>query len=189
MNTTENSNQEKSNKAGIPRWTALLVALAFWVIGIPLFYGVGPWGISLLTPRHGWAADRPGLWNLLGLIPVLVGSMCLIWIMLLHFAQAPERVELERTPSYLLRQGPYAFSRHPLYLSELALLFGWSIFYGSVAVLIAFVVACVLLNFVKIPHEEHTLDARFGEAYREYKSRVPRWFYKTRRDHFNTNDA
>ena len=64
------------------------------------------------------------LWNLLGLIPVLLGSVCLMWIMVLHFAQAPDRVQLERTPSYILRRGPYAFSRHPMYLSEVTLLFG-----------------------------------------------------------------
>jgi protein-S-isoprenylcysteine O-methyltransferase Ste14 len=101
--------------------------------------------------------------------------------MVLHFAQAPERVQLEPTPSYLLRRGPYAFSRHPMYLSELVLLFGWTLFYGSIAVLIAFVVGCVFFNLVKIPQEERALKARFGEAYREYKNRVPRWFGKIQR--------
>ena len=160
---------------------ALIVGLAFWLIGIPLFYGVAPWAISLLTPRYGWVAGHPGPWNLIGLIPVLVGSACLIWIMVLHFARAPKRVELEATPSYLLRRGPYALSRHPMYLSELALLFGWSIFYGSLAVLIAFVVGCVFFNLVKIPQEERALKARFGEAYLKYKNKVPRWFGKLRR--------
>ncbi len=152
---------------------AFVAALIVWE--------VGPWAISLLTPRYGWVADRPGPWNLLGLIPVVVGTTGLIWTMVLHFAQSREGLEMELAKSYLLRRGPYAFSRHPMYFSELTLLFGWVIFYGSVAVLIAFVIACAVFNFVNVPLEERALEASFGEAYREYKNRVPRWFGKVRR--------
>jgi len=167
MNTADNPNQEPSKRASVPWWIGFVMALIVWEMS--------PWIISLLTPRYGWAAGRPGLWNLLGLIPVLVGTTGILWGVRLHSAQSPEGIEWELDKSYLLMRGPYAFSRHPMYLSELALLFGWSIFYGSVAVLIVFVVGCVFFNFVKVPHEERALEARFGEAYREYKKRVPRW--------------
>jgi len=183
MNRTENSDQDESKRASIPRWLAILIALVFWIIGIPLFYGVAPWAISLLTPRYGWVADHASPWNLIGLIPVVFAAACLVWIMVLHFAQAPtmpESVELELTPNYLLRRGPYAFSRHPMYLSELALLLGWTIFYGSIVVLLAFAVASAFFNLVHVPREERALEARFGDAYREYKRIVPRWFGKVR---------
>jgi hypothetical protein len=78
MNTIENPKQEPSKRASLPGWLALLIALAFWIIGIPLFYGLGPWALSLLTPHYGWMAGHLSLWNLLGLIPVLVGSIFLI---------------------------------------------------------------------------------------------------------------
>jgi protein-S-isoprenylcysteine O-methyltransferase Ste14 len=67
-----------------------------------------------------------------------------------------------------------------MYLSELVLLFGWVIFYGSIAVLIAFIVWFVFFQFYIVPLEERTLDARFGDAYRQYKQQVPRWFGKRR---------
>ncbi len=173
MTTTENPNQEPSKRASIPWWIGFVAALIVWEIG--------PWAISLLMPRYGWAVGRPGLWNLLGLIPVVVGTTGLIWTMSLHSAQSPEGVEWDLAKSYLLSQGPYAFSRHPMYLSELALLSGWVIFYGSVAVLIAFVVVCAVFNFVNVPLEERAMEARFGEAYLEYKNKVPRWIGKARR--------
>ncbi len=179
MKTTENLRQEPGKRASVPRWMALIVAFIFWLVGVPLFYGVLPWAISLLMTHYGWSESRPTNWNLLGLIPVVTAIACLMWIMVQHFAQTsslPGRVEMERTPSYLLQRGPYAFSRHPMYLAELALLFGWSIFYGSVAVLIAFLVACVFCNFIHVPREERALEARFGDTYREYKNSVPRWF-------------
>src|SRR5574341_2058746 len=164
MNTTENPNQEPSKRASTPWWP--------WLVAAPIVYGVVPWALSLLAPRYGWAASYPGPWNLLGLILVVVGTTGLIWSVALHFAQSPEAVEMVLAKSYLLTRGPYAFSRHPTYLSILTLLLGWVIFYGSVAVSIAFVVGCVFFNFFAVPREEHALEARFGETYREYKNRV-----------------
>jgi protein-S-isoprenylcysteine O-methyltransferase Ste14 len=120
-------------------------AVLWWMLFVagPIVYGAGPWAISLLAPRSGWAAGYPGPWNLIGLIPVAVGITGLIWCVALHFAQSPEGLEMTLAQSYLLTRGPYAFSRHPTYLSEMTLLFGWVIFYGSVAVFIAFVAGCV----------------------------------------------
>jgi protein-S-isoprenylcysteine O-methyltransferase Ste14 len=179
MNTIENSRQEQSKKARIPRWMALMIALAFWIVGIPLFYGVGPWALSVLTPHFGWIAGRPSLWNLLGFIPLLIASLCLIWIMLLHFAPisaVPERIERELTPRHLLSGGPYAFTRNPMYLAELTLLLGWALYYGSILVFIGVLLGWFAFNFVIVPREECNLEARFGEAYLEYKNKVPRWF-------------
>ena len=174
MNTTENPNQEPSKRTKyLSHWLAYPLALIVWE-------GV-PWAISLLTPRYGWTQGRPGIWNLFGLILVLVGTIGLIWGLALHAAESPKGIEWELDRSYLLRRGPYAFSRHPMYLSELTLLLGWVIFYGSVAVLIAFVIAYAAFNFVNVPLEERVMETHFGEAYREYKNRVPRWIGRTQR--------
>lgn len=167
-----NSGQPKGVKF-LPSWQAYALALIVW--------GVVPWAISLLTPRYGWAAGRTGIWNLLGLIPVLVGTTGLIWGLALHSAQSPEGIEWELDRSYMLRGGPYAFSRNPMYLAELTLLFGWVIFYGSVALVIALVAGGMFFNYYQVPLEEQILEAHFGESYLEYKSRVPRWLGKMRR--------
>jgi protein-S-isoprenylcysteine O-methyltransferase Ste14 len=98
-----------------------------------------------------------------------------------HSAQSPEGIEWELDKSYLLQRGMYAYSRHPMYLSELILLLGWIIFYGSVALVIAFVIGYLLFNYYAMPQEERILEAHFGEAYRQYKKKVPRWLGKIRR--------
>jgi hypothetical protein len=72
----------------------------------PIVYGAGPWAISLLAPRYGWAAGYQGPWNLIGLIPVGVGITGLIWSVALHSAQSPEGLEMALTQSYLLTRGP-----------------------------------------------------------------------------------
>jgi protein-S-isoprenylcysteine O-methyltransferase Ste14 len=99
--------------------------------------------------------------------------------MVLHVARTPEQAKLEWTPTYLLRSGPYAFTRNPMYVAELALWFGWALFYGSVAVLIGFLVLWMGMNFRVIPREERALEARFGDIYHQYRDRVPRWLGKT----------
>jgi len=90
--------------------------------------------------------------------------------MVLHLGRTPERVELEWTPKYLLMRGPYVFTRNPMYVAELALWLGWALFYGSVPVFVGFVVLGVVMNFVAVPREERALEARFGEAYLQYKN-------------------
>ena len=164
----------------IPGWAALIVALIFWVILLPLVHAGIPWALSLLGPRYGWIDGRPATWNLLGFIPVALATILLIWLMILHFSRIPKRVKLERTPTYLLTHGPYRFSRNPMYVAELALWFGWAILYGSIAIFVLFLIMGPVMNSRIILREERDLEARFGDAYREYKSRVPRWFGKAR---------
>jgi len=173
MNITDNSKQEQSKKTKfLSPWLAYPLALLVWV--------VMPWAISSLTAHYGWRAGRPGLWNLIGLIPVLIGITGLIWGIAVHAVQSSQGIEWELDKSYLLTRGMYAFSRHPMYLSELILLLGWIIFYGSVTLLIAFIASYMVFNYYAMPQEERILEAHFGDAYRQYKSRVPRWFGKAK---------
>ncbi len=67
-----------------------------------------------------------------------------------------------------------------MYLAELALLLGWMLFYGSVAIFITFLVAGAMFNIVIVPREERELEARFGESYLQYKRTVPRWLGEAR---------
>jgi protein-S-isoprenylcysteine O-methyltransferase Ste14 len=180
MNTTKNSANEQSEEANLPRWAALIIALIFWVILLPLVHAGLPWVLSLLTPHYGWIDGRPAIWNLLGLIPVALATILLIWLMILHFSRIPKRVKLERTPTYLLTRGPYRFSRNPMYAAEIALWLGWAILYGSIIVLVMFLIMGPVMNSGIVSREERDLEARFGDAYREYKRKVPRWFGKAR---------
>jgi protein-S-isoprenylcysteine O-methyltransferase Ste14 len=83
-------------------------------------------------------------------------------------------VELNWEPKILMTRGPYAYSRHPMYLTELALWLGWAVLYGSLIVLAGLVALCVVVSILA-PREERALEAKFGEAYRQYRARVPRW--------------
>jgi protein-S-isoprenylcysteine O-methyltransferase Ste14 len=151
----------------LPRWLGAVLFL--------LVHGVVPRALSSLTRRHGWSARGPSGWNLLGLPLVGAGTAAAGWGLARHAAAAREGLEWARTQRYLLQRGPYALSRNPMYLGELALWLGWALFYGSGAVLLACCLWWAAFRFVIVPQEERALEARFGEAYRAYRARVPRW--------------
>jgi protein-S-isoprenylcysteine O-methyltransferase Ste14 len=172
MNTAEISNKEPPKRVRLPHWmTPIVVTVLFLLVHVAV-----PWGLSLLSIRHGWVDGRPGSWNLLALILVVAGIAGTVWMMALHYLAAPDSF-LELAPGQkLLTPGPYAFSRNPMYLLELAFWFGWALFYGSLTVLSGFFFWLAMFAFVIVPFEERDLEARFGEAYRAYTARVPRWF-------------
>ena len=159
----------------MPRWLAFIVSLVVWILGVPLAHAVVPWLIASFGTRYGWVSGSPGPWNLLGVVPLAVGAAGLLWVMPLHLRRMPAHVKLEWTPTYLLERGPYAFTRNPMYVGEILLWLGQAILYGSLGVFAVGTVLLVAMNFRAIPREERALEARFGERYREYTRRVPRW--------------
>jgi protein-S-isoprenylcysteine O-methyltransferase Ste14 len=76
--------------------------------------------------------------------------------------------------------GPYAYTRNPVYVAELALWLGWATLFGGLVILLGFVVLTVVIILV-LPREERGLEKLFGETYRQYQTRVPRWLGRTRR--------
>jgi protein-S-isoprenylcysteine O-methyltransferase Ste14 len=161
----------------IPRWAASIVAILAWVVAIPLAHGLMPWAMSLLAPRLGWTEDQPGVGNLLGLVLIGGGVAGLLWILAVGLggvADLPDRIALNWAPKILMMRGPYAYSRNPMYLAELGLWLGWALFFGSIPVLLGFIGFCVAVSLV-VRREERDLERHFGEAYRQYRNRVPRW--------------
>jgi protein-S-isoprenylcysteine O-methyltransferase Ste14 len=172
MSTNKDFKPKGTKRFNIPRW----VILIYWPAGLLLVHASVPWGISFLSPRLGWTEARPGIINLSALILIAIGFSIVLWKLAIHFVRTPQRVEWERTPSYLLTHGLYQFSRNPMCLGELTLWLGWSVFFGSIPVLIAFFLLLLLLNYRVVPREESELEETFGDSYSQYKNRVPRWF-------------
>ncbi len=169
---------------GIPRWLVITLVPILWPVGVSAANAGIPWALSHFGPRYGWADGEPGGWNLLGYVPVAVGAVLLVWITVFAFARLrdlPACVPMDWSPAILMTGGPYAVSRHPMYVGELTLWLGWTILYGSISVLIGFAVLGAVVARLA-PREERALEAKFGDVYREYKARVPRWLGVARRD-------
>jgi protein-S-isoprenylcysteine O-methyltransferase Ste14 len=155
-----------------PRWVAFVsTPLLFVLVHVLL-----PYEISRLSVHHGWVGGYPGPWNLLALIVVVIGAAGIVWGAGLHVLETSPSFEMETTPRYLLKGGPYRFSRNPIYLAVLTMWLGWALVYGSIANAVAWVIAWAIIRFVVVPWEERGLERRFGGGYLQYKNTVPRWF-------------
>lgn len=71
--------------------------------------------------------------------------------------------------------GLYALVRHPLMLCDIFWPLGWSLIFGSVTG-IALTPAWLLVIWALTHVEEEALVREYGEAYRQFKARVPRLF-------------
>jgi len=144
--------------AGIP-------ALMWWVSGRPF-----PW-----APALPWAIVA-----ILLMIPGLVFS---IWS-IVHMRKVGEgnpfdayNHEVAPRTKHLMTDGPYRLSRNPMLLGVYIYDIGVLLWLQSWWPLVVFAVEVVLLT-LQVRSEEKRLEADFGEEYREYKQRVPRYFLK-----------
>lgn len=153
------------------RPAAIALSLAAWLVGVPLAHGVLPWLLASVGPRYA------GAWNWLGLAPLALGCGLLGWVALTSLAEAgklPARIELNWQPKLFLARGPYAHSRNPMYVGELALWLGWAVLFGSPFVALAGALLFAAMQRV-VRREERDLETKFGEDYRRYVAAVPRW--------------
>jgi len=83
-----------------------------------------------------------------------------------NFAMTPMDVPVTR--------GIYHYSRHPLYLAALLIYFSVGIASASWVFLLVFVVQSVSIKIAAVGEERFCLE-KYGEAYREYIDKTPRW--------------
>jgi len=77
--------------------------------------------------------------------------------------------------SALVISGLYRYTRNPMYLGFLSLLFAWVLYLGNAAAFLVLPIFVFSLNRLNIIPEEQALQARFGEAYSAYQKQVRRW--------------
>ena len=112
------------------------------------------------------------LWYFVGLSIYLLGLVISL-LFGISFAKAPLGEPI--------RNGVFSISRHPGYLSFFLVCIGIGIACSSWVYLLCAFVWIVSLNFGVI-EEEHNLIEKYGDAYKEYMNRTPRWigFPKTK---------
>ena len=77
--------------------------------------------------------------------------------------------------TYLITDGPYRFSRNPLYLGGNVFIFlGASLVLGTLGGIVLTVIHWPLMGLM-VRREERQLEAAFGNQWRQYKERVRRW--------------
>lgn len=112
--------------------------------------------------------------NIIGLLFIAFGLGLNMWSSR-TMKNAETNIAFHNTPDRLVLEGPFRFSRNPIYLSGVILLLGLAILLGSLITFIFPAILLLILDRVYIPIEERSLEVLFGRPYLDYKARVRRW--------------
>ena len=116
----------------------------------------------------------PSPWNLLGIIPLLLGIIINLYAdKALHIANTT--VKPFQESNSLVTVGVYSLSRHPMYLGFVLVLIGVAVLLGALTPWLIIVCFVVLVELVFIRIEERMLSEKFGPSWIEYKKKVHRW--------------
>ena len=143
----------------LPIWTAIIFVLA-WI--------TWPWHSKQLYSSH-WMLAPAGF---------LILSGCKTYAGIrsgfgTHKLSGEAELRPQEHAQRLVTTGLHARMRHPIYVAHILNLAGWSL--GS-GLLVSFVLLAIssLFTFPSMVWiEEHELEKRFGQSFREYKARVP----------------
>ncbi len=111
---------------------------------------------------------------ILGGLPTLFGVIA-IALALNLFRRAGTRPEPWQSSSAVVDTGLYRFTRNPLYLGMAMIYAGIAVMLDSLVSLVLLVPLLLVIQRSVIGREEAYLEQKFGEPYRQYKTRVRRW--------------
>ena len=131
--------------------TAALGALAF-----PVGVGLGP-----LARWLGWA--------------LIVLGLALDFWAIATLRRARTNILPNRAAGRLVTNGPFAFTRNPIYLGNTIAVAGLGGAVNSLWFVVAAIIAAKLVEILAIRREEAHLAFRFGPEWVDYAARVPRW--------------
>ncbi len=92
-----------------------------------------------------------------------------------EFARAKTSVRPDRRANALIRTGPFAYSRNPLYVAVVLLILGIGVWVNSTWIWVMVAPLVLVMNTAVIVREERHLEQRFGREYIDYKRAVRRW--------------
>lgn len=78
-------------------------------------------------------------------------------------------------PTFVVMNGPYKFTRNPMYLGVATALTGVAVYIGNLLAFASPIIFLMATNFFYIPREEKLMKQLFGKKYLAYKKKVRRW--------------
>lgn len=150
-------------------------ATAQVIIRPPLGWGlavIAGLALNWLVPLPLLPADLPTGW--LGAV-VFVLALALVAWAIVTITRAGSNVPTNLPTTTIVESGPYRFTRNPIYLGMLLGLIGLAIAFDNLWLLLMLVPFALVIRYGVVAREEAYLERRFGDVYRDYRSRVRRW--------------
>ncbi len=153
----------------------ILHSIALAAPAILLYAVVMPTLARLVDRRLGAVWPFPEVLSLLAVLLTPLGlalAFWSFWLLTLRGQGTPNPI---KPPVKLVVRGPYRWSRNPMMVGGWVFGAGLALALRSVSLLVAYLAIAVIgIVYVRKVEEPRILE-RFGEAYRSYAARVPRW--------------
>jgi protein-S-isoprenylcysteine O-methyltransferase Ste14 len=135
--------------------------------------GAIAWGLSAAFPGGNLAL--PGS-SAIG-VALLLAGIALNAAPKRQFRRAGTTVNPMRpgNSTQLVQSGLHRWSRNPMYLGHAVILLGAAMLLANAFAFVAMPLYVFYVTRFQIVPEERALQARFGQAYRDYRRRVRRW--------------
>jgi protein-S-isoprenylcysteine O-methyltransferase Ste14/pimeloyl-ACP methyl ester carboxylesterase len=129
----------------------------------------------------GWPCVREGTINALALVLLIPGIALLLWCVRDFLVAGKGTLAPWDPPRNLVSSGPYHYSRNPMYVGVSLILWGWAIAFGSWALVLYALIVMVAFHVRVLVNEEPFLARTHGRRWDDYRARVPRWIFPSRR--------
>ena len=141
----------------------------------PLFY-VGGFLVGLAL-ELAFPVDGPAAWiRIAGAVAGVVGFVAFDSPAMMSFRRAGTSVIPFVPTTALVTTGwPYAHTRNPMYVGMGFLYAGFAFGFGVIWAVAILPIVLLAIDRLVIAREEPYLERKFGDPYREYKTRVRRW--------------
>ncbi len=114
-------------------------------------------------------------WSWLVALGLLFAALTLLIGAFVVFRRARTPVEPWKQTRAIVADGPYAFSRNPIYLAFLLIQLAYAVARPNVWGALLLPLSVAALHWAVIVREERYLEQLFGDEYRTYRARVRRW--------------
>lgn len=121
-----------------------------------------------------WPGVGDTLAHGIGLALGAAGIILALWSIFTLYRHATT-VLPHRPSDALVTSGPYRFRRNPIYVADVLILLGLAEVSQNIWLVILAPAFALLVTWLAILPEERYLEARFGEAYRDYLAKTRRW--------------
>jgi len=151
------------------KWLQLKIPPPVYALSI----GIIMWLLNQYFPVAHWISSP---WNRIGLGIIVITFFLDLSSLYLFLKKhtTPNPMSPKSTKS-LVTKGLYKYSRNPMYVGLLTILFGYGIWLGSITPFLALPLFYWLITTQQIIPEETILEDKFGVEYLDYKARVRRW--------------
>jgi protein-S-isoprenylcysteine O-methyltransferase Ste14 len=141
----------------------------------PLLYGIA--FVVVLALRWFWPMPivdhTVATWLGLALVVFAVGIA--MWGRRTMQA-AGTNVDPHRPTTVIVKNGPFRFSRNPLYMALTLIFLGLSLVVNTWWGIVLLFPVLIIMHWGVVLREERYLDQKFGASYQEYRSKVRRYF-------------